>query len=806
MTSTTHWSHRRRWVIFGILLTLLAGFGFARQPTQAASPSIVISQVYGGGGNAGAPYTNDFIELFNPTAAPVSINGWSVQYASAANNFSLVTALPNATIPAGGYFLIREASGGAAGFPLPAPDATGSINLSATNGKVALVNTTTTLTCGASASRCGANPAILDLVGFGSTASDWEGTGPTASPSNTTAVLRAAGGLTDTDNNAADFSVGAPTPRNSGGVVNTPTVTPTPVPLRIHDIQGASHLSPRAGQGVANVSGIVTARRTNGFYMQDPLPDADPATSEAIFVFTSSAPTVSVGDAVRVNGTVSEFRAGGSGSTNLTQTEITGPSITVDSTGNALPTPVVIGLGGRVPPATVIEDDATGSVETSGVFDPATDGIDFYESLESMRVQVNDPVAVGPTNAFGEIPVVGDDGANAAVRTTRGGIIIQPADFNPERIFLDNEILTTPAVNVGDHFSGPAVGIMDYSFGNFKLQITQALGGVPGGIAPEVAAPAGSHDLTVATFNLENLSPLDPPAKFARLAGLIVHNLGAPDLVAVEEIQDNTGPTDDGVVDASQTYNLLIAAIQAAGGPLYQFRQINPVNNQDGGQPGGNIRVGFLFNSDRGLTFVDRPGGCATCATTVVNHPSGLRLSASPGRIDPTNPAFVTSRKPLAGEFKFRGNKLIVIANHFNSKGGDQPLFGVFQPPVRSSEVQRHQQAQVVHDFVASALALDPDADIVVLGDLNDFSFSDALTTLKGSVLHDLIETLPLPERYTYVFEGNSQDLDHILLSNHLFDTAPFSYDVVHVNAEFADQASDHEPQLVQIDLTGHLP
>jgi predicted extracellular nuclease len=423
-----------------------------------------------------------------------------------------------------------------------------------------------------------------------------------------------------------------------------------------------------------------------------------------------------------------------------------------------------------------------------------------------MRVQVNNPVAVGPTNSFGEIPVVGDDGANAGVRTTRGGLIIQPTDFNPERIFLDNEILSTPLVNVGDHFSGSAVGIMDYSFANIKVQITQALSAVPGGLAPETAPPTGSQELSVGTFNLENLSPLDPPAKFARLAGLIVHNLGAPDLVAVEEVQDNTGPTDNGVVDASLTYNTLIAAIQAAGGPTYEFRQINPVNDEDGGQPGGNIRVGFLFNSDRGLTFIDRPGGCPTCSTTVVNHPSGVRLSASPGRIDPTNPAFNDSRKPLAGEFLFRGNKLIVIANHFNSKGGDQPLFGRFQPPVRSSEVQRHAQAQVVHDFVAGILALDANANVVVLGDLNDFSFSDALTTLKSGVLHDLITTLPLPEQYTYVFEGNSQDLDHILLSNHLFTSAPFVYDVVHVNAEFADQASDHDPQVVHLNLSGRLP
>jgi predicted extracellular nuclease len=602
-----------------------------------------------------------------------------------------------------------------------------------------------------------------------------------------------------------DFSL---TPNISGGPTPTPSATPppsptptpsgTPAPIRIHDIQGAAHLSPLSGQVVANVPGIVTAKVSNGFYLQDPLPDANDATSEGIFVFTSTAPTVNVGDSVLVGGTVAEFRSGGSGSTNLTGTEITAPTVSVQSTGNPLPAPIVLGTGGRIPPATIIEDDAAGSVETGGIFDPATDGIDFYESLEAMRVQVNNAVVVGPRGSIGEIPVLADDGANASVRTTRGGIVVRATDFNPERIILDDLILATPVVNVGDHFSTSVVGVMDYSFGNFKLLITQPLTAVAGGLAREVTSFPLSFQIAVATFNVENLDPGDPPSKFAALASLIVNNLRSPDIIALEEIQDNNGPTDNGVVDATTTYNTLIAAIQAAAGPTYTFRQINPVNDQDGGEPGGNIRVGFLFRTDRGLAFTDRAGGCSTCATTVANGPSGVELSFSPGRVDPTNTAFTASRKPLAGEFTFSGQKLFVIANHFNSKGGDDPLFGRFQPPILSSEVQRTQQAQVVNNFVDSILALNGNAKIVVLGDLNDFSFSTPLNTLKGGVLHALIETLPQSERYTYVFEGNSQDLDHILLSDGLF-SGVWDYDVVHVNSEFADQISDHDPQIVRL-------
>src|SRR5207249_7018950 len=196
------------------------------------------------------------------------------------------------------------------------------------------------------------------------------------------------------------------------------------------------------------------------------------------------------------------------------------------------------------------------------------------------------------------------------------------------------------------------------------------------------------------------------------------------DLLSLEEVQDSNGATNDSVVDATTTFNTLIAAIQAAGGPTYQFRQIDPVDDQDGGEPGGNIRVGFLFRTDRGLAFVDRPGGTSTSAVGVVSGASGPQLTFSPGRIDPTNSAFTTSRKPLAGEFTYDGKTLFVVANHWNSKGGDQPLFGRFQPPTLSSEVQRNQQAQVVHDFVASVLGLDPNARVIVLGDLNDFDFS----------------------------------------------------------------------------------
>jgi predicted extracellular nuclease len=856
-----------------------------------ALPLVVVSQVYGGGGNTGAAYKNDFIELYNRGSDPVNLNGWSVQYASAAGTTWQVTNLTNFSLQSGQHYLVQEAQGAGGTLNLPPPDAIGTIAMSATAGKVALVNSTTAL-----AGACPTGASILDFVGYGTTANCFEGSGPTAAPSNTTAALRKAAGATDTNDNAADFEIGAPMPRGTGDeapavVSRTPgsgaanvavdsnvtigfsepvnvtgswyslscatsathtatvsggntsftldpdtdfapaetctvtvfaanvtdqdsndppdnmaaddtwsfsTIAP---PVAIHDIQGAAHVSPKAGQNVGGVQGIVTAKRTNGFYMQDPNPDSDDATSEGIFVFTSSAPTsVNIGDSVSVNGHVREFRPGGATSANLSTTELATPTITVLSSGNPLPPATVLGTGGRVPPNQVIEDDAGGDVETGGTFDPASDGIDFYESVEGMRVQVNDAVAVGPTNAFGETPIVGDNGANAGVRTIRGGVLLRENDGNPERVVADDAIVPMPNLNVGDGYTGPIVGVMDYNFGNFFIEVTNAVDRMDNGLQREVTDPAGTNQLSVATFNFENLDPSDPQSKFDQLAGIIVNNLRSPDLIGGEEVQDNNGPTNDGTVAANQTLSQLVAAIQAAGGPAYDWREIDPVNNQDGGEPGGNIRQVFLFRTDRGLSFVDRPGGTSTTATGVTGTGSSTQLTFSPGRIDPANTAWSSSRKPLAGEFLYRGSRVFAIVNHFNSKGGDDPLMGHLQPPTRSSEVQRHQQAQLLANFASQLTTADPNANVVVLGDLNDFEFSETVQILEAAGLHDLMNSLLLNQRYSYEFEGNAQVLDHIMFSGALFGR-PFVFDPVHVNAEFWDQASDHDPSVVRVTL-----
>ena len=576
----------------------------------------------------------------------------------------------------------------------------------------------------------------------------------------------------------------------------------------IHTIQGSDHTSPLLGKFVKDVSGIVTvvkdSGRDRGFWIQEPKDDGDEASSEGIFVFTGSdSPTVEVGDLVLVNGTVDESGFPGG----LTTTRLVNPKITVLSSENALPALTVIGLAGRKPPTEVIDDDGF------KMFDPENDGIDFYESLEGMLVQVNDAVVVGPTLRYGEIAVLADSGVGASKRSVRGGIIVQPDDFNPERILIDDLLIPgPPVVNVRDRFDGAIIGVIDYSFGNFKLLNTVPLPVViSGGLSAEsTTLVGGKEQLTVASFNVENLDFHDSDGKFNRLAQIIVNNLAVPDILALQEVQDNTGSKDDGVVDATKTFKRLINSIRAAGGPRYAFRQIDPLDKQDGGQPGGNIRVGFLFNPNR-VSFVDRGAGGPSDASEVVVGAEGLQLSLSPGRVAPKSTSFTENkrtryedtRKSLAGEFEYKDQKIFLINNHLKSKRGDNGLFGANQPPQRITEEQRSKQALVIHAFVNSILSKDPDANVIVLGDLNELEFRPPVKQLTGSVLTNLIHQVPVEERYTYIFNGNSQVLDHILVSRNLVMNGSPEIDIVHVNTEFADvhRASDHDPLLARFTI-----
>ncbi|UYZ21811.1 chitobiase/beta-hexosaminidase C-terminal domain-containing protein [Mesobacillus jeotgali] len=561
--------------------------------------------------------------------------------------------------------------------------------------------------------------------------------------------------------------------------------------VRIYDIQGERHFSKYEGLNVNDVEGVVTyVLGKNDVYIQDLEGDGNDATSDGILVYKSGHGLVP-GDVVKVSGQIKEHFIEGYDDryqVDLPSTEIAASTVEKVRSGETLPAPVVIGVD-RTAPTEVIDNDGL------AIFDPAEDAIDFYESLEGMLVRVDDAKVVAPQK-YGEVVVIpGTMDANIP----DGGLRISEGDFNPERITVDMNDESFIA-KMGDQFNGSITGVMSYGYSNYKLLTNKAN-------LPELVAGSNEREitsivpaadkLTVASYNVENFSPKVDAAKVTKLAEAIVKNMKTPDIVGLTEVQDNDGPTDSGTTDASASAALLIQTIKDLGGPTYTYTDIAPVDKTDGGQPGGNIRVGFLYNEDR-VELMEAPKGTAEEAVGFENG----KLTLNPGRIDPTNPAFEDSRKSLAAQFNFQGESVIVVANHFNSKGGDQPLFGKNQPPVLKSEVQRMEIAKVVNGFVQDVKTKDPNANIILLGDFNDFEFSNPLQTLKGNELVNMVEKVPADQRYSYSYQGNAQVLDHILVTKNL--EAATRVSMVHINSGFMEEhgrGSDHDPLLIQTAL-----
>jgi len=355
---------------------------------------------------------------------------------------------------------------------------------------------------------------------------------------------------------------------------------------RIRDIQGRAHRSPMTGTDVAGVEGIVTRVERRGFYLQDPKSDGDPSTSEALFVFTRSAPAVRVGDEVVVDGRVTEFVPGGRSTGNLSTTQISSSAVRVSQRDQALPAAVVLGAAGRSPPRESVCDDAIdGDVEAAGgKFDPGADAIDFFESLEGMRVSIASATAIGPTTRYGEIWVrIEDSGrSEGEVRTSRDGLLRGPGAVNPDRVRVRFHRGSTRSLGVGARLER-LVGVLGYSFGNFELLLeeraSKSLIVRESALREESSATkTGPGVLTIATYNVWNLSAKNT-SRMTRIANHIATNLDAPDIVALQEVQDDNGPENDTVVSAKKTLGDLVRAISKAGGPEYAIRQLDPADD-----------------------------------------------------------------------------------------------------------------------------------------------------------------------------------------------------------------------------------
>jgi predicted extracellular nuclease len=621
------------------------------------------------------------------------------------------------------------------------------------------------------------------------------------------------------------------------GVPDCAEVTP------ISTIQGARHISPLVGDSV-ETCGVVTAHGPNGYFLQAAAGDARAATSDAVFVLEREE-RPDVGTRVQLRATVDEYIPGGADTGNLSVTQLVDPAVLGAAPDQALPDPVIIGRGGRMPPNRRVigreEVDPPINLQhaedaAATPFDPARDGIDFYESLEGMRVTVPAPVAVSAIRQFGaraaELFVLADRGADAAppeARTARGGIRLQPhpdnrGDQNPERIQvqLDGRLVDDdfPPVTVGDRL-GDVTGVVGYAFGNFEVRATTAFTREPAGPAratafdaePDGPDAACGPPLDIASYNVLNLSAVDGDDAQRRLvARHVAEHLGAPAIVALQEIQDDDGdagdgdqpcpePTDcpAGELSAKGTLARLVEAIRAAGGPDYRFIDAPPsVEVTDatrdhpdafGGAPLGNIRNAFLYDPAR-VELVD---------ATPLDRAERRRRGVSDPR------AFDGSRDPLQATFRFAGRDVTLINVHFTSRFGSTPVFGGPQPFVQAGERARERQARAVHELVAARLAGDDTARVVVLGDFNTFEFTDDLARIlpgDAPILHNLVHRNADDNVYSFNFEGNAQVLDHVFVTEALRPGARL--DFVHVNTDFPRRAedvvaSDHEPVLARL-------
>ena len=606
----------------------------------------------------------------------------------------------------------------------------------------------------------------------------------------------------------------------AGCIAQTPVILPTstlpgaPLPTAdgetaINLIQGVTHRSPLEGKTIEKVSGVVTAVDGEGFYLQSLTPDEDERTSEAIYVDLQAYSNAKQGDQVLVeNGWVREWNPAGLGENSLTITTLVAKSVTVLKQNQPLPVPVVIGQGGRMIPNQVIENDVNGYVgQSKQPIDPGEDGMDFFESLEGMLVQINNAKAVSTRNGYNEVTIVADNGQDAGIFSSEGVLVLRETDPNPERILLDDAFILMPEIHVGAVFNEPIVGVVDYDFGNYRIQLVSKLTLSQNEPFKPTEAQGVEKDwhLAVATYNLENFNSLQDVERSKQIAMEIVEMLKAPDILVLQEITDDDGSLDSGQVSAERNLASLIDDIVdvSKGQVVYQALNIDPAHNADGGIPGGNIRTVILYQTKRGLSLPAAPTGKADEEVGLRDENGRAMLSLNPGRIWPGNSAFFDSRKAIVAQFVFNGQDVYVIGNHFNSKGEDGPLFGDQQPPQRPSERQRIAQAKAVNGFVRDILDINPQALILVLGDLNDFPWSESMETLQGGLLENLALTLPENQRFTYLHEGNGQILDQILASESL---APrlVSYEVVHINSLSLprDASSDHDPVVAVFDLS----
>lgn len=574
--------------------------------------------------------------------------------------------------------------------------------------------------------------------------------------------------------------------------------------LSIGQIQGQGLVSPLVGETV-RFEAVITSADGNYIRVQDPkgTEDGDALTSDGLMVYNPKqvggadwGDGLAVGDRVQITGVVEE-RFG------ATQIKSGSTLAVLDSDRFDL-IPDAVNLAEATIPTTTF-DDLDGAIERE------QDGLYFWESLEHMAVSLPAAQAVQPTDFFGDTYVAIVDAEGAPILTSAtafGGARLGELDGAPGVIDTNPEIVileplgSAPTVypETGQQISaldGPIHGFVDYSYDSYRIRTFDTLTVSGEQPTPEVSMLyAGTDGMTIASYNVRNLSVANASAedstpggdndglrnRFDELAEQVVLHLHAPDVLALQEIQDDSGETDNGVVVATETLAAMIDAIVAAGGPRYVAAELPPTDKADGGAPGANIRVAYLYNPSR-VSFDE---------SSLVRI-EGAAFDAGGDPDNAADDSYEGTRKPLMATFEFMGETATVVNVHNKSKSGSEDLTTAEQPATDPNAGQRAAQFATINAVVQPLV--EAGEHVIVLGDFNDYDFdvaTDALTSLSS-----LTETVPLSDRYSYNYDGNSQVLDQIHVSENLLDGGAADY--VHINIDFNRddwdyQTSDHDP------------
>ena len=584
----------------------------------------------------------------------------------------------------------------------------------------------------------------------------------------------------------------------AGATTTSPQATAPKEVKNIGEVQGESHESPLVGKEVVINNVVVTKTDKTGFYVQDKVSDNNPKTSDAVYV--ASKDKVESGDLLKVQGTVKEgymeeysVRPGQTfkkPAGSLTVTQIINATITKLGKTDL---PKALNISEKMP------KDIVDNTPTK--YNPETEALDYWESLEGMRVEVTKPKVTGPQYK-GDIYVLPGDYKGQKLNNI-GGVNLRPGVQNTEvlPVTVGNKFVA----KAKDYFNENISGVVTYKNKTYKIDPSSVPTLQDGGLKREVSKIYPAEDkLTIASYNIENFSANNnghdetPEEKVDKIANSFIKEVHSPDIITLIEVQDNNGGVNDGTVDGVKSGEKLAQRIKSLGGPDYKYTEIAPVDGKDGGKPGANIRVAYLYNPKRVTLIGKEKGGSEEAARFVNGH-----LEKNPARIDPTSVHFEKVRKSLAAEFEFKGERIVVIANHLKSKLGDDAIYGSNQPSVENTKAKRIEEAKILNAFIKEGLRQNPNLKFVLTGDFNDFEFSDSVKTIVGNELVNLMAEHEQGDRYSYFYRGSNQSLDNVLISKNIKDKVVFS--PVHINASFMEEhgrASDHDPVVVQIDFS----